>query len=125
MRVRNANGTTTDEIVRFRGAAFETVWSTLESGWSIFGYDAKTAPSILSIMGGMVGNRRIVRVEDGRQLLVKDPCQAVGSDRNILVMLCTTTTLVGNRFLQYIAAYRWPNESIGRNGREPSEHPAL
>ncbi|HEY1654777.1 MAG TPA: hypothetical protein VGF86_06675 [Candidatus Tumulicola sp.] len=45
---------------------------------------------------------------DGRQLRIKDPCRMVGSDRQILVMICRTKILVGNRHLQYIAAYRWP-----------------
>jgi hypothetical protein len=94
-----------------RARAFETAFSIPESGSSLVGFDAKTAPGILTVTptDGVVRYRSYVRIDADRQLRIDAPCQAVGSDDAILVMLCTTTTLVGNRVLQYIAAYPWPN----------------
>jgi hypothetical protein len=109
VHMRNADGTIADKIVRLRGAAFDVVWSVPGSESTTFGYDPKAAPDVLTIgsTDGADSYGRFLRT-DGMQLLVKDPCQMVGSDRQLLVTLCRTRTLVGNRYLQYLAAYRWP-----------------
>lgn len=109
-RVRNANGTTSDQVVRIRGSALETVAKISESGSTIFGYDPTSAPEILNVSrtDDAANSRTFVRIDDGRRLRVEDPCQPAASDREILVMLCTTKILAGNRYRQYIAAYPWP-----------------
>ncbi len=48
-----------------------------------------------------------VRVADGARLSITSPCLMVGAYRDFVLTLCTTDTLVGNRYLQYVAAYRW------------------
>jgi hypothetical protein len=109
-RVRNANGTTSDQIVRIRESTLETVSDISEPGSTIFGYDSKTTPEILSVSrtDGVANSPMFVRIDDGRRLRIEDPCQQAASDREVLVMLCRTKNFAGNRFLQYIAAYPWP-----------------
>jgi hypothetical protein len=108
-RVRNANGTTSDQIVRIRESTLETVSDISEPGSTIFGYDSKTTPEILSVSRtDGVATPMFVRIDDGRRLRIEDPCQQAASDREVLVMLCRTKNFAGNRFLQYIAAYPWP-----------------
>jgi hypothetical protein len=104
------------KLVRIRNAGFETVSNISESGASMFGYDSKTTPDVLNAFrtDGIERYRSFVRIDDGRWLRIQGECRPVGSDREILVMLCATKTLVGNRYLQYIAAYRWPNGSTPR-----------
>jgi PQQ-like domain len=111
MRTRNANGTTTDNIVRIRKAAFEPVSTISGSGAGMFRYDSTTLPDILIVFrsDGGASYRSFVRIDDRRRLDIEGECQPVGSDRAILVMLCATKTIVGNRYLQYLTAYRWPN----------------
>jgi len=103
---RDADGTETAEIARLRGDAFEAIWSMPGSR-----VDPEVAPDVVSIpitSLRAVGYRLFVRT-DGKQLLIEDPCAMVASDRQILVARCTTGTLVGKRYRQYLAAYRWPN----------------
>jgi hypothetical protein len=111
MRTRSANGTTSDNIVRIRKAALETVSTISGSGTRMFGYDSKMLPDILSVFrsDGGASYRSFVRIDDGRRLRIEGECQPVGSDRAILVMLCATKRIVGNRYLQDVTAYRWPN----------------
>jgi hypothetical protein len=109
MRVGRANGTISDRIVRIRESGLETVSNISESGSTSVNYDSKETPGILSIFDDVENSRSFVRIDDNRRLRIEGPCQLVGSDRELLAMLCTTKTLVGNRYLQYIAAYAWPH----------------
>jgi hypothetical protein len=110
MRIRNANGTTNNRIVRIRDSGLETVSNIPESASTTFGYDSKTTPEIMSVSrtDDVANFRAFVRIDDRRRLRIEDLCQAVASDREILAMLCTTKTIAGNRFRQYVAAYPWP-----------------
>ena len=108
VRLRVAGGAVTDELVRVRNGVLEPVWSARESGPVIFGYDADGAPGVLTLGNTDLPRRQtFVRTYDGAQLVVTAPCQLFGASRELLLMLCTTDTLVGNRYLQYLAAYRW------------------
>jgi phosphopantetheine adenylyltransferase len=80
-------------------------------------YDGSTAPGVLMIRNAYgASGRTFVRTHDGAQLYVTDQCQMAGANHDRVVMICTTDTLVGNRNLQYVAAYRWhraaPRSSI-------------
>ena len=108
VRLRVAGGAITDAIVRIRNGALEPRWSSHESGPVILGYDAHTAPDVLTIGDtNLPRSQTFVRTYDGAQLFVTGPCQMWGANRDLVLMLCTTDTLVGNRYLQYVAAYRW------------------
>ena len=101
-------GAIADALVRLRGGALEPVWSSRQSGPVTFGYQRDTAPDVLTISTINGTNAQtLVRTYDGAHLFVTDPCQVRGANHALVVMLCTTDTLVGNRYLQYMAAYRW------------------
>ncbi len=110
VRLRLQGGAINDEIVRIRNGALEPLWSSRESGPVNFSYDADAAPGVLTIRNtSEPRGQTFVRIYDGAQLFVTDPCQMAGANRNLVLMICTTDTLVGNRYLQYVAAYRWAN----------------
>jgi hypothetical protein len=108
VRLRVEGGAISDQIVRIRNGVLDPLWSSRESGPVIFGYDPDLAPDVLTIRNtdGSKG-QTLVRTYDGAELFIADPCQLFGAGRDLVLMLCTTDTLVGNRYLQYIAAYRW------------------
>jgi hypothetical protein len=108
VRLRVEGGAITDQIVRIRNGALEPLWSSRESGPVIFGYQADVAPDVLTIGDtNLPRSQTLVRTYDGAQLFVTGPCQMWGANRDLVLMLCTTDNLVGNRYLQYVAAYRW------------------
>jgi hypothetical protein len=108
VRLQGEGGAVTDEIVRIRNGALEPLWSARELGPVSFGYDPDAAPDVLTIRNtdGRRG-QTFVRTYDGAQLFVTDPCNMASANRDLVLMICTTETLVGNRYLQYVAAYRW------------------
>lgn len=108
LRLRVQGGAIDDEIVRLRNGTLEPLWSSRESRPVDFSYDGGAAPDVLSIRytDGPSG-RAFVRTYDGARMFVGDPCQMAGANRDMIVMICTTDTLVDNRNLQYVAAYRW------------------
>lgn len=109
VRLRVPDGAIDDEIVRIRNGTLEALWSSRESAPGMFGYEPALAPDVLSVRKTDGSNgQTLVRIYDGTQLFVTDPCQLYGASRDLLVMLCTTDVLAGNRYLQYVAAYRWP-----------------
>ncbi len=108
VRLRGERGAIADQIVRIRNGALEPLWSSRESAPVILGYDARTASDVLTIGDtNLPRSQTFVRTYDGVQLVVTAPCQMVGANRDLVLMLCTTDTLVGNRYLQYVAAYPW------------------
>jgi putative pyrroloquinoline-quinone binding quinoprotein len=108
VRLRVDGGSITDEIVRIRNGALEPRWSSRESGPVILGYHADMAPDVLTIGNTILPrSQTFVRTYDGAQLFVTGPCQMWGANRDLVLMVCTTDTLVGNRYLEYVAAYRW------------------
>jgi hypothetical protein len=108
VRLRVKGGAITDEIVRIRNGRLEAVWSSRESGPVIIGYDANGAPDVLTVRNNDESSgQTLVRTYDGAQLFVTDPCQMFGANRDLVLMVCTTDTRVGNRYLEYVAAYRW------------------
>jgi hypothetical protein len=124
VRLRVEGGAIDDEIVRVRKGALEPLWSSRESGPVDFTYDADAAPGVLTIRNtsGTRG-QTFVRIADGAQLFVTDPCQMVGANRNLVLMVCTTETLVGNRYLQYLAAYRWHGTVSRQRMHAPANRP--
>ncbi|MDB5070627.1 MAG: hypothetical protein JWM87_1738 [Candidatus Eremiobacteraeota bacterium] len=112
VRLQRDGGAITDEIVRIRNGALEPLWSSRESGPVIFGYDPDAAPDVVTIRNtDERSGQTLVRTYDGAQLFVTDACNMAGANRELVLMLCTTDTLVGNRYLQYLAAYRWHGAS--------------
>ncbi len=113
MRVRVAGGAIADEIVRIRNGTLEPVWSAPELGSIIFGYEPGVARDVVKIShsDGTAASQLFVRLPDGAQLSVTDPCQLWAANQQIVVTLCTTNEVVGNRYRQYVAAYRWPGRS--------------
>ncbi len=108
VRLRVEGGAITDQIVRIRNGALEPLWSSRESGPVIFGYDADAAPGALTVGNtDLPRSQTFVRTYDGAQLFVTAPCQMVGANPDLVLTVCTTDTLVGNRYVQYVAAYRW------------------
>jgi hypothetical protein len=108
VRLRVQGGAINDEIVRIRNGALEPLWSSRESGPIDFSYDGGASPDVLTIRNtSEPRGQTFVRIYDGARLFVTDPCPMVGANRDLVLMLCTTDTLVGNRYLQYLAAYRW------------------
>ncbi len=108
VRLRGEGGAVTDQIVRIRNGALEPLWSSRESRPVILGYDADAAPAVLKIGNTDLPRRQtFVRTYDGTQLFITDPCQLFGANRDVVLTLCTTDTLIGNRYLEYLAAYRW------------------
>ncbi len=107
LRLYADGGAITDEIARIHNGALEPLWSSRESGPVSFSYDGGGAPGVLAIKVNNEPRQMFVRMHDGAQLIVTDPCQMVGANRDLVLMLCATDTLVANRYLQYVAAYRW------------------
>jgi hypothetical protein len=108
VRRRGEGGAITDEIVRIRNGALEPLWSSRESVPVNFSYYADAAPDVLMIRNtNEPGGQTFVRMRDGAQLFVTDPCHMSGGNGDLVLMVCETHTLVGNRYLQYLAAYRW------------------
>ena len=112
VRLRVQGGAINDEIVRIRNGALESLWSSRESGPVDFSYEGVAAPDVVTIRNtSEPRGQTFVRMNDGARLFIMDPCQMVGANRDLVLMLCTTDTLVGNRYLQYVAAYRWHGRS--------------
>lgn len=105
VRLQDQGGAINDEIVRIRNGSLEALWSSRESGSVIFGDDVNGVLTIINTSEPR--GQTFVRTDDGASLFVTDPCQKYGANRDLVVMLCTTNTLVRNRYLQYVAAYRW------------------
>lgn len=108
VRLQVEGGSIVDEIVRIRNGALEPRWSARESGPVDFSYAADAAPDVVTIRN--TNDRKgqtFVRTHDGAQLFVTDPCSMAGANHHLVLLICTTETLVGNRYLQYLAAYRW------------------
>jgi hypothetical protein len=107
-RVHVAGATIGDEIVDVRNGVLEPLWSELESGPALFAYDPASAADVVTVLHAATPpDKTFVRTDDGAHLFVTDQCTLVGSSADLLVTICTTSTLVGHRYLQYIAAYRW------------------
>ena len=113
VRVQTAGGAVEDEIVRIRNGAFEAVWETRESGAPVIGYDPIETPGVVMFQhvneprGPATPVRTFVRTSDGAEIDVTDPCGLTAGSKHLVVTICNTETLVGNRYLQYVAAYRW------------------
>ena len=108
VRVRVAGGAIADEIARVRNGALEPRWRRVESGSVTFGYDANVGPDVLTIRSAdQSWSQTFVKTDDGAEIFVTGPCHMVGANKDFVVTLCTTNTLVGNRYLEYVAAYRW------------------
>ncbi|MBV8371246.1 MAG: PQQ-binding-like beta-propeller repeat protein [Candidatus Eremiobacteraeota bacterium] len=108
LRVQVAGGAVEDQVVRIRNGAIEALWRRPETGAVVIGYDASEMPDVVRFdtMNGPNMTQTLVRTTDGGELQV--PCAPAAVARGLVVSICNTQTLVGNRYLQYVAAYRWP-----------------
>jgi hypothetical protein len=118
LRAHAAGAAFADEVVRVRDATLETLWSEPEAGWVTFGYDPDV-PDVVTVLGTHQSTAGItlVRTSDGAHLVVSPTCSVVGSSDTLLVTICSTSTLVGHRYLQYAAAYRWPDAKRPATGQ--------
>jgi hypothetical protein len=102
VRLRGEGGAITDEVVRMRSGTLEPLWSSRETVPVGFRYDGGAAPDVVTIRDtNGTGGERLVRISDGAELFVADPCPVAGANHDLVLTLCTTQTLVGNRYLQY------------------------
>ena len=108
LRVQVAGGALEDQVVRIRSGAYEPLWRRLETGTAVIGYDASVTPDVVRFdtINGPNLAQTLVRTTDGAALDV--PCAPAAFGSGVVVSICNTQTLVGNRYLQYLAAYRWP-----------------
>jgi hypothetical protein len=107
MRLRGPNATTWDEIARLRDDAFATIFRIREDPTlPYFFLSVAGNPDVLSLARAG-GASTFVRADDGSQLTIDGGGQPVAASKELLVLLRSTNVLVGNRYQQYIAGYRW------------------
>jgi hypothetical protein len=108
-QIQSDDGTLRYALLRLSSKSITTLWSAPEAP------NDTTSASWLGIAPTAIGyslpggGDAYLRLHELRVLVSPDAaCRSAHADEHLLIEICPTKQLVGNTFVEYLAAYRWP-----------------